>query len=65
MAKLYVYLCFFAYFGNLVLYRLYPAGDPPSPRAAHAAAAVGTMVVFQVRKEKHNQHGSIITMNSR
>jgi len=27
--------------------RLYPAGDPPSPRAAHAAAAVGTMVVFQ------------------
>lgn len=24
-----------------------PAGDPPSPRAAHAAAAVGTMVVFQ------------------
>ncbi|XP_047325360.1 serine/threonine-protein phosphatase BSL1-like [Impatiens glandulifera] len=27
--------------------RLNPAGDPPSPRAAHAAAAVGTMVVFQ------------------
>ncbi|XP_042517428.1 serine/threonine-protein phosphatase BSL1-like [Macadamia integrifolia] len=27
--------------------RLKPAGDPPSPRAAHAAAAVGTMVVFQ------------------
>ncbi|KAL6968395.1 Serine/threonine-protein phosphatase bsl1 [Sarracenia purpurea var. burkii] len=27
--------------------RLRPAGDPPSPRAAHAAAAVGTMVVFQ------------------
>ncbi|GFZ19496.1 BRI1 suppressor 1 (BSU1)-like 1 [Actinidia rufa] len=26
---------------------LRPAGDPPSPRAAHAAAAVGTMVVFQ------------------
>lgn len=24
-----------------------PAGDPPSPRAAHAAAVVGTMVVFQ------------------
>ncbi|KAL2664054.1 hypothetical protein AAZV13_02G136300 [Glycine max] len=24
-----------------------PAGEPPSPRAAHAAAAVGTMVVFQ------------------
>ncbi|KAG8370680.1 hypothetical protein BUALT_Bualt13G0008500 [Buddleja alternifolia] len=27
--------------------RLRPAGDPPSPRAAHGAAAVGTMVVFQ------------------
>ncbi|CAL5353880.1 unnamed protein product [Camellia sinensis] len=27
--------------------RLRPAGEPPSPRAAHAAAAVGTMVVFQ------------------
>jgi hypothetical protein len=28
--------------------RLHPAGEPPSPRVAHAAAAVGTMVVFQV-----------------
>ncbi|CAK9178060.1 unnamed protein product [Ilex paraguariensis] len=27
--------------------RLRAAGDPPSPRAAHAATAVGTMVVFQ------------------
>ncbi|KAM1646665.1 hypothetical protein ACFX1R_009223 [Malus domestica] len=27
--------------------RMRPAGEPPSPRAAHAAAAVGTMVVFQ------------------
>ncbi|THG22565.1 hypothetical protein TEA_028645 [Camellia sinensis var. sinensis] len=27
--------------------RLRPAGEPPSPRAAHTAAAVGTMVVFQ------------------
>ncbi|KAI3890455.1 hypothetical protein MKX03_024997, partial [Papaver bracteatum] len=27
--------------------RMKPAGEPPSPRAAHAAAAVGTMVVFQ------------------
>lgn len=27
--------------------RIKPAGDPPSPRAAHAAATVGTMVVFQ------------------
>ncbi|KAL8143116.1 hypothetical protein V2J09_016148 [Rumex salicifolius] len=27
--------------------RIIPGGDPPSPRAAHAAAAVGTMVVFQ------------------
>ena len=26
-----------------------PHGEPPSPRAAHAAAAVGTMVVVQVR----------------
>ncbi|KAL4354520.1 hypothetical protein GQ457_06G029650 [Hibiscus cannabinus] len=27
--------------------KIIPAGDPPSPRAAHAAAVVGTMVVFQ------------------
>ncbi|XP_047334395.1 serine/threonine-protein phosphatase BSL1-like [Impatiens glandulifera] len=27
--------------------RLRATGDPPSPRAAHTAAAVGTMVVFQ------------------
>ncbi|KAL8089425.1 hypothetical protein AgCh_039036 [Apium graveolens] len=27
--------------------RIKPAGEPPSPRAAHTAAAVGTMVVFQ------------------
>ncbi|KAG1327771.1 Serine/threonine-protein phosphatase [Cocos nucifera] len=27
--------------------RIQPAGEPPSPRAAHVAAAVGTMVVFQ------------------
>ncbi|XP_022931245.1 serine/threonine-protein phosphatase BSL1-like [Cucurbita moschata] len=27
--------------------RIRPTGEPPSPRAAHAAAAVGTMVVFQ------------------
>lgn len=26
-----------------------PIGEPPSPRAAHAAAAVGNMVVIQVR----------------
>ena len=25
-----------------------PHGEPPSPRAAHAAAAVGSMVVVQV-----------------
>lgn len=30
------------------LCRIRPAGDPPSPRAAHAATVVGTMVVFQV-----------------
>ncbi|XP_076898664.1 serine/threonine-protein phosphatase BSL1-like [Bidens hawaiensis] len=29
------------------LCRIRPAGEAPSPRAAHAAAAVGTMVVFQ------------------
>ncbi|XP_010244625.1 PREDICTED: serine/threonine-protein phosphatase BSL1 isoform X2 [Nelumbo nucifera] len=27
--------------------RIQPVGEPPSPRAAHAAAAVGSMVVFQ------------------
>ncbi|OAY69906.1 Serine/threonine-protein phosphatase BSL [Ananas comosus] len=27
--------------------RIHPVGEAPSPRAAHAAAAVGTMVVFQ------------------
>ncbi|XP_065031386.1 serine/threonine-protein phosphatase BSL1 homolog [Musa acuminata AAA Group] len=27
--------------------RIHPVGEPPSPRAAHAAAVVGTMVVFQ------------------
>jgi len=32
----------------LGVFSLKPAGEPPSPRAAHAAAAVGTMVVFQV-----------------
>jgi len=28
--------------------RLTPLGEPPSPRAAHVATAVGTMVVIQV-----------------
>ncbi|KVI12436.1 Kelch-type beta propeller [Cynara cardunculus var. scolymus] len=28
-------------------FRMRPAGEAPSPRAAHAAAAVGTMVVYQ------------------
>lgn len=37
-----------AYYFINDLIRLRPAGEPPSPRAAHAAAAVGTMVVFQV-----------------
>lgn len=32
----------------LVVFRLTPLGEPPSPRAAHVAAAVGTMVVIQV-----------------
>ena len=36
-------------FGDCCLMnRIQAAGEPPSPRAAHAAAAVGTMVVFQV-----------------
>jgi hypothetical protein len=34
--------------GFQFLWRLTPVGDPPSPRAAHAATAVGTMVVIQV-----------------
>lgn len=29
-------------------HRIKPTGEPPSPRAAHTAAAVGTMVGFQV-----------------
>eukprot|EP00798_Chlamydomonas_sp_ICE-L_P004852 gene4852-34611_t len=29
--------------------KVVPSGDAPSPRAAHAAAAVGNMVVIQVR----------------
>ena len=29
--------------------KMAPHGEPPSPRAAHAAAAVGSMVVVQVR----------------
>lgn len=28
--------------------KISPLGEPPSPRAAHAAAAVGAMVVVQV-----------------
>jgi len=28
--------------------RLTPFGEPPTPRAAHVATAVGTMVVIQV-----------------
>lgn len=29
-------------------YRITPIGEPPTPRAAHVATAVGTMVVIQV-----------------
>ena len=39
-----------AYNGHNFLGRLHPAGEPPSPRAAHATTAVGTMVVTQVSK---------------
>lgn len=28
--------------------RITPFGEPPTPRAAHVATAVGTMVVIQV-----------------
>lgn len=31
--------------------RITPFGEPPTPRAAHVATAVGTMVVIQVCKE--------------
>lgn len=31
-----------------LLYRITPFGEPPTPRAAHVATAVGTMVVIQV-----------------
>jgi hypothetical protein len=33
---------------NVNVARLTPLGEPPSPRAAHVATAVGTMVVIQV-----------------
>jgi hypothetical protein len=33
--------------------KLAPEGEAPSPRAAHAAAAVGSMVVVQVRARAH------------
>ena len=29
-------------------FRVTPLGEPPTPRAAHVATAVGTMVVIQV-----------------
>lgn len=37
--------------------KITPLGEPPSPRAAHAAAAVGAMVVVQVR----GRHGSTLS----
>ncbi|RWW46114.1 hypothetical protein BHE74_00047975 [Ensete ventricosum] len=36
--------------------RLTPLGEPPSPRAAHVATAVGTMVVIQVHNLVPYQH---------
>lgn len=38
------------YFGahNVIICRITPFGEPPTPRAAHVATAVGTMVVIQV-----------------
>ena len=37
----------------MVEYRIKPSGEPPSPRAAHTAAAVGTMVGFQVSRTSY------------
>ena len=36
--------------------RMMPQGEPPSPRAAHAAAAVGSMVVVQARSARPCSH---------
>ena len=38
--------------------KLQPLGEPPSPRAAHAAAAVGNMVVMQARTPRRSGHTS-------
>lgn len=35
--------------------QIIPQGEPPSPRAAHAAAAVGSMVVIQVWQLSHTE----------
>lgn len=40
-------VCVMLYVG-FWLFRLRPSGEAPSPRAAHAAAAIDSMVVFQV-----------------
>lgn len=34
--------------------KLVPLGEAPSPRAAHAAAAVGSMVVMQARERRRS-----------
>ena len=34
-------------------FRITPIGNPPTPRAAHVATAVGTMVVIQVSRKYH------------
>ncbi len=39
--------------------KMAPHGEPPSPRAAHAAAAVGSMVVVQVNLSAHYNHTSV------
>lgn len=36
--------------------KISPQGEPPSPRAAHAAAAVGNMVVIQVGPQPATPH---------
>lgn len=45
----------------LFICRLTPVGDPPSPRAAHAATAVGTMVVIQVHATVCDRGSLILT----
>ena len=44
--------------------KMVPHGEPPSPRAAHAAAAVGSMVVVQVRLEIISAHSHTVVLST-